>query len=340
MRCFFLILLASLFFARPNCRAAEPLMFHVVATNQSERLIIRCVCENLDQQTEIETRQSAFPDPLSLPLEHALRKVLEATNSPDSKPENISQATLQKILHSRDFDEDECLAPLEIAPDLLWQMGDNSRASADLTVALGDTTALDLAKPDVTLRLIRKAGQYAWRITKPKPNSPVKVHQQGPRVLIVSANFAIDLWQVFDLTTNQKPTHKTSANHLQVDVRPGRRGAFEWLDADENGLLSRTELQRAAQVLADVSGSSGKIGFAVRLGDSTSTRMPRIRLVPLPSSENAAAAKQRSWFQNMDRNEDGSLSPNEFLGQPKTFLALDKNQDGLISTTEAEAASK
>jgi Ca2+-binding EF-hand superfamily protein len=42
------------------------------------------------------------------------------------------------------------------------------------------------------------------------------------------------------------------------------------------------------------------------------------------------------WFQKMDRNHDGDLSPREFLGPLGTFQRLDKNSDGLLSASEAE----
>jgi hypothetical protein len=42
----------------------------------------------------------------------------------------------------------------------------------------------------------------------------------------------------------------------------------------------------------------------------------------------------------MDRNGDGEVSPEEFLGSREQFDKLDLNHDGLIDTAEAAAASK
>jgi hypothetical protein len=38
----------------------------------------------------------------------------------------------------------------------------------------------------------------------------------------------------------------------------------------------------------------------------------------------------------MDRNQDGDISPREFLGRDEDFRKLDTDGDGLISTAEAQ----
>jgi hypothetical protein len=39
----------------------------------------------------------------------------------------------------------------------------------------------------------------------------------------------------------------------------------------------------------------------------------------------------------MDRNDDGELSPREFLGPAELFKRLDQNQNGVLDAKEAEA---
>ncbi|MEX0977476.1 MAG: hypothetical protein WDZ48_01405, partial [Pirellulales bacterium] len=46
------------------------------------------------------------------------------------------------------------------------------------------------------------------------------------------------------------------------------------------------------------------------------------------------------WFRKMDRNNDGDLGPNEFVGPRSAFDKLDADGDGLIDRAEAEAADK
>jgi hypothetical protein len=42
-----------------------------------------------------------------------------------------------------------------------------------------------------------------------------------------------------------------------------------------------------------------------------------------------------AWFTKMDRNNDGDISPIEFLGTEEEFRMLDADGDGLISIEEA-----
>jgi len=64
----------------------------------------------------------------------------------------------------------------------------------------------------------------------------------------------------------------------------------------------------------------------------------------LPGEERSAPqqAKRRvapTWFTRMDRNNDGDLSPAEFLGTPAQFAEFDADHDGLIDAAEARVAS-
>ena len=43
------------------------------------------------------------------------------------------------------------------------------------------------------------------------------------------------------------------------------------------------------------------------------------------------------WFRKMDRNNDGDISPREWLGTDEDFKAIDTDGDGLISIVEAIA---
>jgi Ca2+-binding EF-hand superfamily protein len=45
------------------------------------------------------------------------------------------------------------------------------------------------------------------------------------------------------------------------------------------------------------------------------------------------------WFARMDRNNDGDLSPREFLGTPQQFKRLDADGDGLLDVKEAVAGN-
>ena len=55
-------------------------------------------------------------------------------------------------------------------------------------------------------------------------------------------------------------------------------------------------------------------------------------------AENGDRDTAESWFRAADRNGDGFLSPQEFLGPQDVFRRLDADGDGRIGVAEAEAA--
>ncbi len=118
------------------------------------------------------------------------------------------------------------------------------------------------------------------------------------------------------------------------------------LDVDDDGLLSARELRLAANVLA----VADKNGDGLLAGDEIPQELI-IELVrgldersdPLRIRSNGPTTAQAStagplWFRKFDRNNDGDVSPQEFIGPLATFRKLDTNGDGLIDREEAEAA--
>lgn len=60
--------------------------------------------------------------------------------------------------------------------------------------------------------------------------------------------------------------------------------------------------------------------------------------VPTAGASGPVPAAGPRWFQTMDRNHDGDLSPREFLGPCDDFVRLDADGDGLIDAVEARGA--
>jgi Ca2+-binding EF-hand superfamily protein len=131
----------------------------------------------------------------------------------------------------------------------------------------------------------------------------------------------------------------------QVWVRASDHGQnpFQSLDDDGDGRLSYCELTRAAELMNPSVGEVENIPRQYEL----SRGGPAVKFlggVPIPASARRSQPKRGDasgaprWFQAMDRNGDGVLSPREFVGPPEVFRKLDANGDGVISPEEARRA--
>jgi Ca2+-binding EF-hand superfamily protein len=93
------------------------------------------------------------------------------------------------------------------------------------------------------------------------------------------------------------------------------------------GSLSRTDLPRQFQLMV----SQGQIYFQSRFANNQFYNNPY-------GQRMVDNKKGPLWFRKMDRNGDGDVSPNEFLGSPEDFKRIDTDGDGLIDAKEAERA--
>jgi Ca2+-binding EF-hand superfamily protein len=135
---------------------------------------------------------------------------------------------------------------------------------------------------------------------------------------------------------------------LVVTAHDRGRNLFALLDANGDGRLNRLELNGAATLLRSAAEAGGArlqdvphcVQITVQRGFAGSAFGPLPFATAPPPSGGAASKAPRgpAWFQAMDRNGDGFLSPAEFLGPPALFRRLDLNGDGLISVEEAERA--
>ena len=134
----------------------------------------------------------------------------------------------------------------------------------------------------------------------------------------------------------------------QVNVYDTGQGFFQMLDASGDGRISIRELRTidgrlaeqapAGQALAPrdmgrhlhiefVRGSYQLFGPSERMVVQGPTFIQRPPVGPI-------------WFQRMDRNSDGDLTWDEFLGPREVFHRLDADQDGLIDHVESERADE
>lgn len=137
---------------------------------------------------------------------------------------------------------------------------------------------------------------------------------------------------------------------LVLEITDEGQDLFSLLDHNGDGILSPRELKMAEEILAaadsnhDASLTSDEIpyrlvlelsrgGLATAPAAKAKYRMPQ----PRPAKSDRPAP---DWLMKMDRNGDGELSPDEFLGSRDQFEKIDLNKDGLIDAAEAAAASK
>ena len=138
-----------------------------------------------------------------------------------------------------------------------------------------------------------------------------------------------------------------SATICQVTLFDSGNGYFQMLDRNGDGRISIRELRTAEEHLL-----SNAVGDSTELNPSQLPRYFRIEMqrggptlfgpgnrpraeVPLPVMRTSSGP---IWFQRADRNGDGDLVWDEFIGPREVFDRLDQDKDGLIDPAEANAA--
>jgi Ca2+-binding EF-hand superfamily protein len=108
----------------------------------------------------------------------------------------------------------------------------------------------------------------------------------------------------------------------EMRAAPARLAA---LDKNADGRLDSQEVPAQLSVTLSHGGITGGYSPAPVVGYGG----------PVPRPTAPAAGPE--WFQRMDRNADGDISPREFLGTRQQFQRLDADADGLIDAQEAAA---
>jgi Ca2+-binding EF-hand superfamily protein len=138
-----------------------------------------------------------------------------------------------------------------------------------------------------------------------------------------------------------------AASTCRVNVYDTGNGFFMALDANADGRVSEREKRKAAQSLAQLD-RDGKAG----IGEKEPTRHFHIefargsfrlfgaseQLVSLTPAFQQRTPTGPIWFQRMDRNNDGDLIFDEFLGPLGIFDELDADHDELLDPQEASKA--
>jgi Ca2+-binding EF-hand superfamily protein len=133
-----------------------------------------------------------------------------------------------------------------------------------------------------------------------------------------------------------------SGRMVAIQVTDQGRSLFERIDANGDRQLSVRELRTAWDRLQPLVRDKGGLRrediprrITVAIGQGNAFFRGGAQMSPggVPRSIGAVPA----WFTKMDRNNDGDVSRQEFLGTDEEFRAIDTDGDGLISPEEARA---
>jgi Ca2+-binding EF-hand superfamily protein len=234
-------------------------------------------------------------------------------------------AAAEKVLLGKfDLDDDECITPLEIVPDLQTVVPESRPVSPTVRVSVVPVEG----KADLERTGALAPGASSWRgkvggvvieiYTRPGlPGEKPVV----PKALLTAGRE--DAKAAFE---------RAAPGVVTISAVPGPVGLFDLLDADCDGQISVAELRRAKTVLAARAAGDADVSLVIVPGIAQAAPNPLIRTF--------ARTEGAAWFRAMESNGDGYVSPREFLGTPEQFRKLDRDGDGLISPEEAAAAGK
>jgi hypothetical protein len=303
-------------------------------------VVKRCLRRSEGRLLQVKVLPAAQPHPAL--LTRALAKAL-ANRDGRVTPAGLKGAD-ERLLKSFDVDEDECITPFELVPELLT-------ARPPTAPRRGRTTAL-VIHPGMTAgdwlgRVMAhyggdarpsKAQVLAWFAGKPDRDITVDLGKpRFSRVCWTQNGTAFDVGVRAALPAESQPEVR---GLVTLWIEPGPRGWFEMLDTNRDGQLSVHEMRRAWESLADAEAQKkGSLAPPdAKTPAWTLTLVPGLdqdHATPL-TRERVAARCGPAWFQAMDRNGDGFVSRREFLGTAAQFRKLDRDGDGLISPEEAE----
>lgn len=151
----------------------------------------------------------------------------------------------------------------------------------------------------------------------------------------------------FEFSAAQPPSSSLAVPQVAVGAVVDGYPLTRRLDSDNDDRLTRRERRHVTALLASLDNDrdgqlmSDEFPITVRLAVTLGPHVHLLLSAPsaaapgVEAPEEAAMPTPPQWFASMDRNSDGDVSRDEFLGAAEQFDLLDADNDSLVSIAEA-----
>lgn len=128
-----------------------------------------------------------------------------------------------------------------------------------------------------------------------------------------------------------------AATRLRAVAFGEQSGLLPWADRNRDGRLSRRELAMIPDLFQSFATDEEGKGRQLKAADLPMTTLLVLERGPFRDSAERDVLRNAGpvWFSRADRNGDGDLDRDEFLGAAEDFDRLDANHDGWIDLEEA-----
>lgn len=151
-----------------------------------------------------------------------------------------------------------------------------------------------------------------------------QTRRQNDRIMIAATEVGGALLDRIDETGDRRVSLREMQNAAE---------RLAMYDADQDGAIARREVPRNLRLAV----ARGANAYAML---NPNQRLNVAYINQLGAGPVTSANPGPEWFQRMDRNGDGDITPKEFLGELELFEKLDTNHNGFLEVSEAYAAEK
>ncbi len=218
-------------------------------------------------------------------------------------------------------------------------------ASGDPTLAPEDLEVLLSQEVDIKLRVTLGGKENQVALLSAQPESFSSDEQT------VTVVRGAEYFEISASEQNEKEASEPTATQIAIGAVVDGYPLFRLVDRNGDRRLSPRECRNMAGALKvlDLNGdgqiTENEKPTAIRLAVTRGPHVHEVLAQPTSAHRELASTRQNSpakpnaaapsWFTDMDRNRDGDLSRNEFLGTSEQFKQMDADGDGLVGSQEA-----